>query len=163
MGNLFQNFNKDTMAAKLARQFQTLQEERTRTFHKLEQHHRIFLCHAPQYEDGFDEFKAGISEVTAQFQGISKGIIVIKENLAKDYPDTKLAGMIGRVQDLEEKKLSTVVDLQLASQQALDNPGDELCKKNADLIRTGLNILAEDITETLTEIRYEVVEVDPPA
>ena len=56
-----------------------------------------------------------------------------------------------------------MVDLQLASQQALDNPGDELCKKNADLIRTGLNTLAEDITETLTEIRYEVVEVHPPA
>ena len=67
------------------------------------------------------------------------------------------------VQDLEEKKLGTVVDLQLASQQALDNPGDELCQKNADLIRAGLNTLAEDITETLTDIRYEVVEIDPPA
>ena len=66
-------------------------------------------------------------------------------------------------QDLEEKKLSTVVDLQLASQQALDNPGDELCKKNADLIRKGLNTLSEDITETLTEIRYQVVKIDPPA
>ena len=66
-------------------------------------------------------------------------------------------------QDLEEKKLGTVVDHQLASQQALDNLGDELCQKNADLIRSGLNKLTEDITETLTDIRYQVVEIDPPA
>eukprot|EP00090_Calanus_glacialis_P024369 TRINITY_DN3783_c0_g1_i1.p1 TRINITY_DN3783_c0_g1~~TRINITY_DN3783_c0_g1_i1.p1 ORF type:complete len:177 (+),score=50.17 TRINITY_DN3783_c0_g1_i1:78-533(+) len=151
------------MAAKLARQFQTLQEERTRAFHELEQQHRIFLCHAPDYEAGFDEFKKGVSVVTEKFQKISKEIIEIKETLAKDHPDTKLSQMVERVQDLEEKKLSTVVDLQLASQQALDNPGDELCKKNADLIRTGLNTLSEDITETLTEIRYQVVEIDPPA
>ena len=55
------------------------------------------------------------------------------------------------------------MDLQLASQQALDNPGDDLCEKNADLIRKGLNTLSQDITETLTEIRYEVVEIDAPA
>ena len=56
-----------------------------------------------------------------------------------------------------------MVDHQLASQQALDNLGDELCQKNADLIRSGLNKLTEDITETLTDIRYQVVEIDPPA
>ena len=71
--------------------------------------------------------------------------------------------MIGKVQDLEEKKLNTVVDLQLAKQQALDNPGDELCEKNADLIRAGLVKLEEQITEVLTEIRYELVDIDPPA
>ena len=57
--------------------------------------------------------------------------------------------MIGKVQALEEKKLNTVVDLQLARQQALDNPGDELCEKNADLIRAGLVKLEEQTTETL--------------
>ena len=66
-------------------------------------------------------------------------------------------------QELEEKKLNTVVDLQLAKQQALDNPGDELCEKNADLIRAGLVKLEEHITETLTELRYELLEIDPPA
>ncbi len=37
--------------------------------------------------------------------------------------------------ELEEKKLHRVVDHQLAAQQALDNPGDDLCEKNARLIK----------------------------
>lgn len=57
--------------------------------------------------------------------------------------------MIGKVQALEEKKLNAVVDLQLTRQQALDNPCDELCEKNADLIRVGLVKLEEQTTETL--------------
>ena len=48
-------------------------------------------------------------------------------------------------------------------QQALDNPGDDLCEKNADLIKVGLVKLEEDITETLTEVRYEIVDIDSPA
>ena len=66
--------------------------------------------------------------------------------------------------------------------QALDNPGDELCEKNANLIRAskvypwmfhpphklhclilGLTKLCEDITEVLMELRYETLELDPPA
>ena len=57
--------------------------------------------------------------------------------------------MIGKVQALEEKKLNAVVDLQLARQQALDNPCDELCEKNVDLNRAGLVKLEEQTTETL--------------
>ena len=48
-------------------------------------------------------------------------------------------------------------------QQALDNPGDELCEKNADLIKVGLVKLEGDISETLTELRYELVDIDSPA
>jgi len=151
------------MAAELAKRFQKLQEERTQTFHQLDQHHKIFLCHAPEYEKGFDDFKKGVSQATDRFKEISQEIIKIKESLNEDHSSSQLGSMIGQVQDLEEKKLSTVVDLQLARQQALDNPGDELCEKNADLIKAGLVKLEEQITETLTEIRYEVVDIDPPA
>ena len=56
--------------------------------------------------------------------------------------------------------MNTVVDLQLARQQALDNPGDELCEKNADLIKSGLVKLEEQITETLTDIRYILADLD---
>ena len=101
--------------------------------------------------------------MTDEFQKISREIINIKETLSNNDSSTQLASLIGKVQELEEKKLNTVVDLQLARQQALDNPGDELCEKNADLIKAGLVKLEEQITETLTEIRYEVVEIDPPA
>ena len=45
-------------------------------------------------------------------------------------------------------------------QQAFDNLGDELCQKNADLLKSKLLKLEEDITDTLTEIRYEALEKD---
>ena len=98
------------------------------------------------------------------FESVWPANLVIVKNLA-------LKPLVGQTvmsnylvhQELEEKKLNTVVDLQLAKQQALDNPGDELCEKNADLIRAGLVKLEEHITETLTELRYELLEIDPPA
>ena len=132
-------------------------------FISLDQHHKIFLCHAPDYEKGFDDFKKGVNKVTEKFKEISKEIIQIKEKIIDDQKNEQIGKLIAKVQELEEKKLSTVVDLQLARQQALDNPGDELCEKNADLIKSGLVKLEEQITETLTEIRYELVEIDPPA
>ena len=167
------------MAVDLTKRFQKLQEQRTQEFHQLgklqgkhlvllirlsvDQFHKIFLCHAPEYEKGFDDYKKGVSKVTDRFKEISEEIIVIKKTLMEEHPSTNIGPMIGKVQDLEEKKLNTVVDLQLAKQQALDNPGDELCEKNADLIRAGLVKLEEQITEVLTEIRYELVDIDPPA
>jgi len=151
------------MALPQIQRFQKLQEQRTQAFHELDQHHKIFLCHAPNYENGFDDFKKGVSQVTDQFQKVSKEIISIKASLAKEYPDLQVSALIGKIQELEEKKLNTVVDLQLAKQQALDNPEDELCEKNWNLIRAGLNKLCEEITDTLTEIRYEAADLDPPA
>lgn len=151
------------MANAQIQRFQKLQEQRTQAFHELDQYHKIFLCHAPNYEAGFDDFKKGVSGVTEQFQKISKEIITIKEAFTEEQPELQVAALIGRIQELEEKKLNTVVDLQLAKQQALDNPGDELCEKNWNLIRAGLNKLCEEITETLTEIRYEAADLDPPA
>ena len=47
----------------------------------------------------------------------------------------------------------------LSRQQAFDNLGDELCQKNADLIKSKLVKLEEEINETLTEIRYELVDI----
>ena len=47
----------------------------------------------------------------------------------------------------------------LYRQQAFDNLGDELCQKNADLIKSKLVKLEEEINETLTEIRYELVDI----
>jgi len=145
------------------RRFQVLQEQRVQAFHELDQHHKIFLCHAPQYEDGFEDFKKAVSGVTGRFQEVSKEIIGIKEELEQEDPGDQIAKMIARVQALEERKLATVVDLQLARQQALDNPGDELCEKNSNGVKASLAKLCEEITEVLTEIRYEAVELDPPA
>ena len=167
------------MAENLTRKFQQLQEERTKTFHQLDEDHRVFLATAPDYENGFDDYKKAVNECTERFKLISKEIIKIRESLEKD--NNKLASLIGKVQELEENKLRIVCDLQLARfisssavlcsqlnllisrQQALDNPGDALCEKNADMIKAVLVNLEQDITDTLTEVRYEIVDIDSPA
>ena len=148
------------MAASRVKRFQELQEERTRTFHDLEMAHKKFLGHAPNYENGFDDFKKSVSNCTDIFKRISNEIIEIKADLDKDELGKDFGDLVGKIQELEQKKLQTVVDVQLARQQALDNPGDELCEKNARLIQVGLNKLGEDITEKLTDIRYKLAEQD---
>jgi len=149
------------MAEVLGRKFQTLQEDRIKAFKELDEAHKVFLSSAPHYEVAFDDFKKKVSQITDKFQAISKEIISLKKDLDENYSSSnKLAELIARVQDLEEKKLHRVVDHQLAAQQALDNPGDDLCEKNARLIKQDVNNTCEDITELLTEIRYEIAEIE---
>ena len=165
------------MTESMIKQFQQLQEERVRTFHKLDDDHKVFLGHAPDYEEGFDDYKKAVNNCTEKFKDISKEIMKIKDSLQRDDNTNKLASLVGRVQELEETKLHTVVDLQLARlenfflvkmqsnvyvllrQQAFDNLDDPLCQKNADLIKAKLIKLEEEINETLTDIRYEVVDI----
>ena len=144
------------MAGELTKRFQSLQEERTRTFKALDNHHKVFLSHAPNYEAGFDDLKKGVNVCTDIFKKVSKQIIEIKKELDTHHGDTSLGGLVGKIQELEEKKLRTVVDVQLAKQQANDNKGDQLCEKNYKLLMAGLNKLSEEINDTLMEIRLEV-------
>ena len=53
--------------------------------------------------------------------------------------------------------------MEYCRQQAFDNLGDDLCQKNADMIKSKLIKLEEDIIETLTEIRYEMMDISSPA
>ena len=53
--------------------------------------------------------------------------------------------------------------MEYCRQQAFDNLGDDLCQKNADMIKSKLIKLEEDINETLTEIRYEMMDISSPA
>ena len=102
------------MTEGLLKKFQQLQEERVRTFKQLYDDHKVFLCHAPDYEEGFDDYKKAFNTCTDKFKEISKEIIAIKEKLMEDTNSNKIASLIGQVQRLEETKLHTVVDLQLA-------------------------------------------------
>ena len=76
--------------------------------------HKVFLGHAPNYEEGFDDYKKAVNRATEKFKDISKQIIEIKDSLNNDTSTADLGKMVGKVQDLEETKLHTVVDLQLA-------------------------------------------------
>ena len=53
--------------------------------------------------------------------------------------------------------------IEYCRQQAFDNLGDDLCQKNADMIKSKLIKLEEEINETLTEIRYEMMDISSPA
>ena len=100
------------MTDEQVKKFQQLQEERVRTFKKLDDDHKVFLGHAPDYEEGFDDYKKAVNNCTERFKEISKEIIAIKQSLMEDTNSNKLASLIGHVQELEETKLHTVVDLQ---------------------------------------------------
>ena len=102
------------MALDLARKFQQLQEQRTKTFHQLDEDHKVFLSTAPDYENGFDDYKKAVNECTERFKLISREIIKIRETLEQDTNLAKVASLIGKVQELEENKLKIVCDLQLA-------------------------------------------------
>ena len=106
--------NKFRMALDLARKFQQLQEQRTKTFHQLDEDHKVFLSTAPDYENGFDDYKKAVNECTERFKLISREIIKIRETLEQDTSLAKVASLIGKVQELEENKLKIVCDLQLA-------------------------------------------------
>ena len=58
-----------------------------------------------------------------------------------------------------ESSLAFCIDCYTCRQQAFDNLGDDLCQKNADMIKRKLIKLEEEINESLTEIRYELVEI----
>ena len=79
-----------------------------------------------------------------------------------DYNDPELAKWLGNVQSLEELKLRLTVDLQLAVQQAKDEPDEELedlMDKNVNGIRRKLGDIVDEINENLTEIRYHIHEL----
>ena len=107
-------FTEHRMALDLARKFQQLQEQRTKTFHQLDEDHKVFLSTAPDYENGFDDYKKAVNECTERFKLISREIIKIRETLEQDTSLAKVASLIGKVQELEENKLKIVCDLQLA-------------------------------------------------
>ena len=107
-------FTEHRMALDLAKKFQQLQEQRTKTFHQLDEDHKVFLSTAPDYENGFDDYKKAVNECTERFKLISREIIKIRETLEQDTSLAKVASLIGKVQELEENKLKIVCDLQLA-------------------------------------------------
>ena len=58
------------------------------------------------------------------------------------------------MQDLEKKKLRLTVESQIAKQKTQDNEEDEDIKLNLKRLTQESNNVAEEINETLEEIRY---------
>lgn len=139
----------------LGQDFLTLQEERVRQYVVLEEAHRVYLATRPEYK--LDPYKQEVAKVTENFKSISTKIIEIRSKLSESQKD--LANFINKVQILEEKKLRFTVDLQLAKQQALDNPEDELLERNVKGIKKEINNIVENINEALEDVRCRIYEL----
>lgn len=104
---------------RLARKLLQLQDERIHTFKLFEEGYKIYLASSPNYD--FAKFRELVSEVTKDFKRISSDIITIQKQFHSDGY-TLLANMIDSLQDEEENRLKLCAKLQIAKQDAIDNP-----------------------------------------
>jgi hypothetical protein len=62
-----------------------------------------------------------VNDVTAEFKRISLGIVAIEKQIRfNGYP--KIADMVSKLQEYEKMKLELSAKLQIAEQEAIDNP-----------------------------------------
>lgn len=81
--------------------------------------HKIYLSTGPNYD--FIKFRQLVHEVTQEFKRISVEIIAIEKEL-RFYGFSNLADLIIQLQEEEKIKLEVSAQLQLAKQEANDNP-----------------------------------------
>lgn len=141
----------------LARDFFTLQEERVRQYATLSASHREYLNSAPSYD--ILTYQKAVADATKNFKEISERIIEMRRQLDEEFREKELSNFIAKIQLLEEQNLRLTVDHQLASQQALDDPDDELLERNAKGIKKKLTEIAQEISESIEEMRYRVDEI----
>ena len=133
----------------LIRRFLALQEERVREYSSLGEAHKKYLSTGPEYE--FEQYRASVGKATAKFKEVSDKMIELKKEMSEWK---ELESLVGKVQEKEEEKLRFTVDLQLALQQAQDEPNDDLLDRNAQGIKKHLDKIAEEISDNLEEVRY---------
>ena len=148
------------VAATLGKDFLTLQEERGRQYRALNDAHKAYLTTGKsggQYD--IATYQSTVSKVTDMFKTISQTVIKMRTTFEEEHKDVNMANFLAKVQKLEEKKLKFTVDYQLALQQMQDEPGDELCERNAKGLKTGIDSTVEEINEVLEEIRYHIADL----
>lgn len=135
--------------------FKSMQEERARQFRKLDEDHKAYLATAPDYN--LASYKVAVHEATEKFKKICQSIALLKGEMPLHKGAEGCSSpidLIDKVQALEESRLRTVVDLQLAKQQAQDDPEDELLDKNVKGILKSLHATTEGINEAMEELKY---------
>ena len=143
-------------ARSLAQELLELQTQRVKQYKVLGDAHKAYLSSGPDWD--LSSFKVVVSEVTREFSEISKKMIAMKDAFREIHSDQEMAGYIGTLQEQEERKLKATVDHQLAAEQALTFPDDELMQKNNEALKKLLDSIVEQINDTLEEIRYHIHE-----
>lgn len=142
----------------MLRRFHKLQGERVEGYGQFEEAFNLFLSGSSAQEtpeQNFNAYKQRVAEITVAFRQISEEIIHIKNSLRDTHNKEELSAIIEKVQDLEETKLKTTADLQIAQKTLAEEPENEEINQSITNFRQRLDELAQEINETLDDLKYE--------
>nr|XP_054765199.1 required for excision 1-B domain-containing protein-like [Lytechinus pictus] len=108
-------------------EFYSLQEERVRVYHLLDEGHTAYLGTSPDYD--FVGYRQIVHDKTEDFKRISQRIIGIEAAFRDQYQNIAIADCLKKVQEAEQDKLEKTAALQLTKQRLQDEPGNEEHKR----------------------------------
>ncbi|XP_063322812.1 required for excision 1-B domain-containing protein [Pelmatolapia mariae] len=142
----------------LIQRFYHLQSERVETYRLFEEGHEAYLRTGPHYD--FDHYRQLVHEITQAFCGISKEVLEIKGRLHDEFDRPDLSEHIEKLQNKEKEKLELTAKLQLAKQQAQDQPEDQSCQEQIQEIRHKIIQNKEALSEIMQDFKYDSEECD---
>ncbi|XP_059575945.1 required for excision 1-B domain-containing protein [Alligator mississippiensis] len=142
----------------LLRRFYALQGERVEAYRLFEEGHQAYLSSGPHYD--FLRYRQLVHEITLAFSGISREILQIKGRLEEQHGRPELAQHLARVQQKEQEKLELTAQLQLAKQNAQDQPGVEAHQQEVRELKHKLIKTIEAISEILQDLKYDSEEAE---
>ncbi|XP_006790396.1 required for excision 1-B domain-containing protein [Neolamprologus brichardi] len=142
----------------LIQRFYHLQSERVETYRLFEEGHEAYLRTGPHYD--FDHYRQLVHEITQAFCGISKEVLEIKGRLHDEFDRPDLSEHIEKLQNKEKEKLEMTAKLQLAKQQAQDQPEDQSCQEQIQEIKHKIIQNKEALSEIMQDFKYDSEECD---
>ncbi|XP_042073014.1 required for excision 1-B domain-containing protein [Haplochromis burtoni] len=142
----------------LIQRFYHLQSERVETYRLFEEGHEAYLRTGPHYD--FDHYRQLVHEITQAFCGISKEVLEIKGRLHDGFDRPDLSEHIEKLQNKEKEKLELTAKLQLAKQQAQDQPEDQSCQEQIQEIKHKVIQNKEALSEIMQDFKYDSEECD---
>ncbi|XP_063259649.1 required for excision 1-B domain-containing protein isoform X1 [Prinia subflava] len=142
----------------LLQRLRALQSERVETYRLFEEGHRAYLSSAPHYD--FPRYRQLVHEVTVAFSGISREVLAIAGRLRGELGRPDLAQHLARLQEREQEKLQLTAQLQLARQQAQDQPEVDAHQQEVQELKHKLIKTIEAISEILQDLKYDSEEVE---
>ncbi|KAM4657617.1 required for excision 1-B domain-containing protein isoform 1-T1 [Amazona ochrocephala] len=142
----------------LLRRLRALQGERAEAYRLLEQGHRAYLSSAPHYD--FPRYRQLVHEITVAFNSISREVLSIAGRLQDELARPDLAQHLSRLQEREQEKLQLTARLQLAQQQAQDQPHVDAHQQEVQELKHKLIKTIEAISEILQDLKYDSEEAE---
>ncbi|KAM9620561.1 required for excision 1-B domain-containing protein [Morphnus guianensis] len=142
----------------LLQRLQALQGERAEAYRLFEEGHRAYLSSAPHYD--FPRYRQLVHEITLAFNGISREVLRIAGRLRDELARPDLAQHLARLQEREQEKLQLTAQLQLARQQAQDQPDVDAHQQEVQELKHKLIKTIEAISEILQDLKYDSEEVE---